>query len=631
MESRATRRTQVQATAALAAGIFAAAAFYHAWLLVADRSLPSADGQRFGVFLAVAMPIALALWAILPSCRAIAGVLDRIRTPTARARRVATIAIGVLAAIAFHALNALGGRSFVPTLHDSNMHLVQAQLIAHGKLWATPHPLADQMETFFVFVRPVYAAIHFPGTSMLYAPLLLLGIGPAAFSSMMAGAVVGLSYRVIAEIVDGVSAALVVPLLLGLAEFRMLASMILSHHVVLVPVLLSVWACLRWRRSPGGDLRWAGAIGGLLGFAAITRPLEALAYAIALAWAIALTLRGRPLRRWLSTAATVAVAASPWIALQLAFDRHVTGHWLVPPYEYYNHVFHPGLAYGSEPVVNAAASIPTNLPQKVDYYRTFITNGIERYASIGPMDMLLFHRLPTIGESLMPSPLIAAFWPLGLIGLATRERRLLAIAAVAYLLLCVPYALFLPHYAIAIAPLGAMLPALGVRVVGDAFAGRRRSIEVLGALTLLALILAGLPGINARVHDRDDRWAPASLFVNTALAGQVRKPAILLSRYRAWDQPYDATIDNPYDEPVYTIDALWPQDSPIARFQDLGPTRNREIYQFFVDRGETRSVYLLDRRAQRLVDLGSTPDLLAKSEPPPYFATVDAAKAGGSR
>ncbi|RYG64363.1 hypothetical protein EON77_19835, partial [bacterium] len=345
-------------------------------------------------------------------------MLDRIRAPEPRARRVATVTISLLAAATFYGLAVAQGRPLVPLWHDSNMHMVQAQLIAHGKLWAAPHLLADHMETFHVFVKPVYAAIHFPGTSMLYAPFLMLGIGPAVFSAVMAGAVVGLCYRIVTEVVDGVAGAMAVPFLIAIAQFRIVSVMILSHHVALVPILLAVWAYLHWRRRAGGDPRWAVAMGLFLGFAAITRPLETLAYSVGIGVAIAVDLRGIGWRRWLATGLTIAVMTLPFVALQLVFNLNVTGNWRMPPYEQYNHVFHPGLAYGGSFAANAA-SIPTNLPQKVDYYYDFIVEETRmgtRHAS-NPLDLLVGQRIPIILHALSPNPYLLAFLPVALLGI----------------------------------------------------------------------------------------------------------------------------------------------------------------------------------------------------------------------
>ena len=75
---------------------------------------------------------------------------------------------------------------------------------------------------------------------------------------------------------------------MSLVWFRTVSFLVMSHVSMLLLGLLVVWAWLRWR----GERRWgwALAIGVFSGWAAITRPVDALAYAIPVGLAMAANL-----------------------------------------------------------------------------------------------------------------------------------------------------------------------------------------------------------------------------------------------------------------------------------------------------------------------------------------------------
>lgn len=610
---------------ALVIGLVSAVVGYRLWFKYHSISFdePGPAAQRLIPWVAGVAVLIMALWLCRPTHAALAHFLDRIRAPRRRARTIASVAIAIFSACYFYGTAVEFERALAPLWHDSNQHMVQAQLLMHGKLWSAPHALADQMETFFVLTTPVYAAIHFPGTSMLYAPLLALGVPPAVFSALMTGAIVGLMYRITCEVLDGVAGALVVPYILGLSMVRELGVMLLSHHTFLVPTLLAFWAFLRWRRSANRRLGWALAIGCFVAYAGIMRPVEALSYGLAIGLAMMIELWPQGWRKIALTVVLLVVGASPWIALQLVFNYNVTGHLLRPPYEEYVQRYHPQTSYGSYADISGIVPIPTNLPQKVDYYESFIRARLEDYEYEGALSNLFTYRLPQSFGVLTPFPFAIAFWVPALLTIRRSRRRMIFATATGFFwAFYLPHVFFLAHYPVALVPVAGFLAVSGVGAVGEAFAGGRRSAELLAALALLACSLAGVPELDRYMHDSGTPWAKMGKYVNGPMRDEVEKPAVILSRYRLWTQPYDRARDNPHDEPVYTIDTLWPEDSPIARLQDLGPERNRATYAFFAARQPERTFYLLDRRWGKLVRLGTAAELLAHGEPEIYFRAL---------
>lgn len=616
-------RERIVAAVALLIGLAGSSLFYGSWfrrVTLRANADPAATAAALLSPLAAVIAVIALLWFIPPVNAALARLLDRIRNPRPRTRRIVMVAIALVSAAYFYGTAVEFNRNLVPLIHDSNGHMVQAQLLAHGRLWTAAHPLADHLETFFVLTKPVYAAMYFPGTSLLYAPFLRLGMSPAVFGSLLCGAVIAMTYRLACELLDGVAAALVVPYMIGVSLMRELSVILISHHTVLLPSLLAVWAFLKWRRSAGADWRWAAAIGCFAGFAAITRPVEALAYAAAIGIAIMVVLRKQGAKRWLITLAAIVLAASPWLAIQLIFDRGVTGQWLLPPYEAYIRTFIPHTSYGSYDEHASPAVIPTNLQQKVDYYTYYILPQIRIYTLEGPWGALIHERLPATVVAVSPFPLVIAFWAVGVVGMRRGHRWIIPVAGVILFAIYVPFVFYLWHYAMNFVPLAALLFASGAHVLGRAFAPGRggRSTEVLVFMLAVAVSLTGTPELNRYVKDSGTEWARSGVAANTRVPNEVQRPAVVMYRYHAPEQAFDPWIDYFHDEPVYTIDAVRPEDSPVARVQDLGPARNRELYAFFAEREPERNVYLFDRHSQRLTRLGTARELLDRGEPSSY-------------
>src|SRR3954469_19751036 len=101
------------------------------------------------------LPVVLALEFITPLRRASVATIDWLRLPSPARRRVTALLIGILAFFYLLASARLHGRDLTPRLQDEFSYLVQAQLLARGKLWIPSPPLADFLETFHVVVKPV--------------------------------------------------------------------------------------------------------------------------------------------------------------------------------------------------------------------------------------------------------------------------------------------------------------------------------------------------------------------------------------------------------------------------------------------------------------------------------------------
>ena len=553
----------------------------------------------------IAAMAAAAILSLIPVIhRSVFALLDRIRRPSPRSVRLATLALIVGSAYYFIYTGMRQERELIPKMHDEFMHLIQAQLMAHGRLWLPAHPMADFFETFHVFVKPKYAPIYFPGTSLLYVPAIWLGLAPWVMAALICGGIVGMTYRVFTELIDGVAGALAAVMALGLPTIHELSLMTTSHAPMLLAGLLLTWAYLQWRRET--RLRWAVALGAIAGWAAIVRPLDALCFLVPMAVAMVLDLRRaapprkQGLRHGLRTFAVCTCAAAPFLALQLILDYGVTGHLLETPASRYAQINWPAASL-FYPARDPAHHPPSHLPQFRQFYYTFVVRDtlgpIERN---GALNTWLMTRIPTLFRVTLPSCLLLFLLPAGLSHLTDRPRRLVVAALPLFLVAYGCFPPFLPYYTLLTAPAIFLLVLLGGQVVEDAFPARRPIVATLVALAVLAASLTCLSELNPGLRD-PNVYAPILADVYQKLHDDLDfKPAVVLFHFDYGD---DAN-----QEPVYNWETPNPDDAEVIRAQDLGP-RDVELFDYYAHHGPPRMFYLYDRTTATLRKLGMAADL----------------------
>ena len=175
-------------------------------------------------------------------------------------------------------------------------------------------------------------------------PAMLLHIPPWIMSVIISGAVAGFLYRIVTELIDGAAGVLAVLMLLAVQMFRMLSIMTMANTPVLLMGLVLAWAWLRLRASSGrAAVVWAVVMGVAAGWAAVTRPLDAVCFAAPVALAIVADLWRQPARRWVLTTIAVLVGAVPLLSVQLVANHGVTGHWFTTPFRLYADRDYPGM------------------------------------------------------------------------------------------------------------------------------------------------------------------------------------------------------------------------------------------------------------------------------------------------
>ncbi len=530
-------------------------------------------------------------------CDRLVGVLDRLRDPSQRQRRWIAVGVFVISVSYILLTSALQGRDFVPKFHDEFMHLLQMRMLAQGRLWLAEHPLADFFETFHVLVKPVYASIYWPGTALLYLPVVWLHLPCWIGPLLVAGFSAALFYRIVTELIDGVAGLLGVLLLLSLGTFRFLALVVISHGVIIALGLAIVWTYLSWRANPR-RYGHAAILGALIGWAAITRPIDAIAFALPVGVAVIMDLRklALPSRAIAFNLLAIALAAMPFLALQFIENVGVTGHLFRSPYQVYAEQDSPSLKMGFGPV-DPQARPKSSLPQKQLFYEIFLLPEIEKH-TLGNIPATWWHdRIPLLIRVTLPSAILLPLLALSVLNLRQNRRWVLWAMWPIFCLLYVFFPFLLRHYAVVAAP--AIL--LGVLLGKDWIEARWPNARVRVTLTLAVALLAivALPEIDRDVID--DYARPTMVFAAKDLPRLVNPPAIVLFRF--------ARGANFHEEPVYNIDSANPDDAPIIRAHDLGVERDRELFDYYARRQPQRTVYLFDRSTRQLVELGKVADL----------------------
>lgn len=546
------------------------------------------------------------------------GVLARLRHPSKRTAIIASIVIAILAAGYFILTAVLQDRDLFPKTHDDCSYLIQIQMMARGRLWMPPLPLPDFFDSFYILVRPVYASQYFPGTALMYVPTIWLALPTWLMPVLAAGALVGLMYHVLTELMDGAAGALAALWVCSLSWYRMASILLMSQVPALLLGLLVIFGWLRWRQRRRAG--WLLLVGIAAGWAAITRPVDALCFSIPVGVAIIADLRGSKPKSWAAAGALLVLGAAPFLSLQLAFDKGVTGHFFQTPFRMYLDRDVPGTQFGF-PAENPAARPQSVLPQKQAYYFNWARPYIERHRAGRLIQSWAGRWFPMIVDTTMPARAMLPLALAGLLGLTARRRWVLWGTVPLFVLLYAFYPMFLEHYAIALIPAGAMTCLLGIEAVGGAIPRFRKPI--VSSLTILVTVacvtsfwevnrLIAPPG---KQIDDETIHSPMLRQINLDIpaASDLKKPAVFLFRYRPGQ--------NFFEEPVYNTDVAWPDDAQIIRAHDLGPRRDRQIVSYYAARKPVREFYLFDAKSpQPITDLGST------AEPQQILQALDAAE-----
>lgn len=614
----------------LAAGAWMANWSGHVW----------GDGMDY----ALTVSLVFAAFALIPAVgRRIIAVVDRARHPTRRTRALVALSLAVGVALVSYVQAIRVSRELTPHWHDEHSYLLQAVHLSQFRLWVTPPPEwpGDFFESFHIFTDPVYCSVYWPGTALMNVPGVWLGLPSFVMPLVIYGLTVAMIYLLTTRIMDGVAGLMAAILATFVLEYHSFSTRIMAQ----VPTALLggclIWAWLNWREArPSRRLRWVAAMGVFAGWLGITRPVDGLAFAVPVAMAVIWTVisgsigdagaarprAARAIGRLALTAAAGIGCALPFLALQIAFNKGVTGRLIQVPYVWYFDRYQPGFTYAS---VGASRIIErgepqTDLKQKFDYYEYFIARGGETALTNSIWRELSGWRIPTLLNYSFPG---RNFFGFGLVGIAVglglygripgrapRPRRpvcLMAAVVAAFLAFYAYNPLFLTHYSIMLAVVTLPLAAVGLRAAEECAGARLRPFMVV-------LVSGGMVAwMLYTVIDYAQVYSPKRTevtFAREEVPEMLTGKAIVLSRY--------ARGANIHNETVYNSDVAFPDDARIIWAHELGP-RTVELLRYYEKRDPERFVYVMVRPWLELYPMGTVPECVEMFEngtwplPPP--------------
>jgi hypothetical protein len=584
-------RMQNRRTAGLRAVLFALLLGLGIWISYLLFGGPNWAVITFGILGPVRFSLLVILCGAVAWLPATGHLLDQLRVLSSRGRVWCSVGAG-LVSTAYLWLTALAEhRQFFPYIHDEFSYLIQAHQLARGRLWMPAHPLGQFFDSFQLLVKPVYASAYFPGTALLYVPGVWLHVSPYITSLIVAGAVAGLLFWIITELIDALAGGLAVLLLWCDGMYRELSLLTLGQLPLLLFGLLAIVAWLRWHAK--GRIRWEILTGLFLGLAAITRPVDALCFAVPIGIAVVVE---NWKQRW-----AVAIGALPLICLQLIANHGITGQWLRTPFGLYADRDYPGSGYGFH-VYDPMAKPQSDLPQKIALYENEYRAALIQHRPVKIVAELLHPHGPFNGARLGwtlsqcspdPFPLLLIFLPLSLLAL-NRKRAVLLATLPLFVLLYIPYVFFFPHYVVTAAP----AVIVGSLLAGRAIAGGRRSVDAFLMLLIAGLAIAALP--QWELWTEDPFRADLLASVNDQLAHLPHRPAVVLFTYDP--------KRNTHEEPVYNSDVAWPDDAEVIRAHDRG-AENQAVFDYYALHQPSRFFYRFDERDRTLHALGTAAEL----------------------
>jgi hypothetical protein len=471
-------------------------------------------------------------------------------------------------------------------LNDEHSYMIGARMLARGRLWMPPYPagVADFFDALSMISDRAYASMYFPGTALIYTPGVWLGLPFWITSILVASVTAGFLYLVIEALFGPSRALLAVLMMASLPLFREAALMLMSSIPTMAAVLIMLWAWLKFRRAAAA--RWAMCIGAAAGFAAITRPLDALCLAAPVGVAIVLQLRSRP-RALARSIGIVVLGAAPFLALQVVQNVGVTGSWREFPEAYYNRENLPASPLGF-PALEAAKIPVLTCPPKRQWLDTWVLPIFQRHTISNAMRGWYVGRLRQCLESALPNPWLATLiFP----AILLLRRNGLAVIFAGLALFLLAYAIYLFSDERFMLPAATALICL-VLMGWQALAEARPNSSCLNAMIALSLVAVSVslwPPLTPIAP------LPAGFAVDqrpaNALLAQIHSPAVVMFRF-------DPAVESFHDDPVYNDGVAWPDDALVVRARDLGWEKDRQLFDYYARIQPERVFYIYDPDAR---------------------------------
>jgi hypothetical protein len=322
--------------------------------------------------------------------------------------------------------------------------------------------------------------------------------------------------------------------------------------------------------------------------------------AYTLQWAVAVlldlrTLPGAPPPRRYHR--LIIVAALPFVAIQLVEDVGVTANYFQSPTsstragQSHSRWLHRRIRRQRRPLHSKPPA------KSREFYDIFLKPTIEAHRVDNIFNTFLTKRLPRVTFVTLFTGTLVLLLPTFLLARSMPRAAVLWAMLPLYLLIYTTFPFLLKHYAIVAAPAMSLIVVLGLRGIVESVPTTMQR----GADVFLVLFLAGI-AIPPIMPNNDDGYPMQNVvFAAKHMPRIVHQPAIVLFHYEPGGKFHE--------EPVYNIDAAWPDDEPTIRAHDLGPERNRELFQYYAQRQPQRTVWVFDRMNATMTHLGNVVDL----------------------
>jgi hypothetical protein len=492
-------------------------------------------------------------------------------------------------------------------LHDEHVYMIQARMLLRRTLWMPAYPpdVRPFFDSIYLITDRVYAGMYFPGTALALAAVI--GAGMPYWIMTLAAAILAavFFYLISAELFGAARAVVALLMLLSVSGVYTASMTLISVAPFLAAVFAMIWGWMRFRASHRG--RWAVWIGTMAGLAAIIRPVDALCFALPVGVAMVAELWRKP-TALAGTIAIVLAVASPFLALQLAQNIGITGNWHQSAESYYLAKNYPAPVIGFYQV-NERAFLQNQPDWKrpfldwiLFYYRQHHWRTIDEWGPLRIQQLLL---------TALAVPAVAILVPLGVLTLGEPRRAVIA-AGLGLFVIAYMFNVFnLNQYMIpAIAPV-IWLVLMGWDALDRGWPRWRAAIGTFLLVILLGTSVIGIAAVN-RPGVMDSNLFREEKAIDQRLASLPRVPTLVIFR--------PAPSQWPHEDPVYNIDAAWPDDALIIRARDLG--NNEPLYNYYAARQPDRVVYLYDRAKESagqdlLQRLGTVEELIRDIPPAP--------------
>jgi hypothetical protein len=259
-----------------------------------------------------------------------------------------------------------------PAYHDEYSYIFQAETFLAGRTWFPSHESPRLFDQVHVLNEGRFASRYFPGAGVWMMPWV--AIGHPYWGNWFAGALIAALIFFAGRDYAGLMAGMLTGLAPGMALF---GNLLLAHFPALVGLGIFLVGYLRMIRLR--SIGWALAAGTGLAYAALCRPMTAAGVGLPfgiyfVAWLVRLSRDDRagassargagPVGLLLGMGFPILVGG----AIELWFNRAVTGNMWLSPYSLYTNTYTPRHVYGFNNRIRGEKNLGPRVLERYDLW-----------------------------------------------------------------------------------------------------------------------------------------------------------------------------------------------------------------------------------------------------------------------